>query len=167
MRRHTGPAFVFDSEEAAQQAIIQGRVTPGSVVVIRYEGPKGSGMPEMYMTTDAIVFDETLNNSVAVVTDGRFSGATRGPCIGHVSPEAVEGGPIALVADGDLIEINIEKRVLAIVGIAGESKEPAEIEQALVQRRAEWQLPVRKPKKGVLKRYTERAVSAMAGAYVK
>lgn len=167
MRRHVGPAQVFDSEEAAQQAVIQGTVNPGAVVVIRYEGPKGSGMPEMYMTTDAIVFDEKLNNSVAVVTDGRFSGATRGPCIGHVSPEAVEGGPIALIADGDLIEIDIENRLLAIVGLAGERKEANEIEHVLAQRRSEWKLPELKPKKGVLKRYSERAVSAMAGAYMK
>ncbi|MCX7779519.1 MAG: dihydroxy-acid dehydratase [Negativicutes bacterium] len=167
MRRHTGPAAVFDSEEAAQQAVVQGKINPGAVVVIRYEGPKGSGMPEMFMTTDAIAFDETLNDSVALVTDGRFSGATRGPCVGHVSPEAVEGGPIALVADGDLIEIDIEKRLLAIVGIDGVPREAAEIERILAQRRAEWKLPELKPKKGVLKRYTERAVSAMAGAYMK
>lgn len=167
MRRHTGPARVFDSEEAAQQAVVEGSVSTGSVVVIRYEGPKGSGMPELYMTTDAIVFDEKLNNSVAVITDGRFSGATRGPCIGHVSPEAVDGGPIALLADGDLIEIDIENRGLNLVGVAGTRQEQAEINRALDERRAAWKLPELKPKKGVLKRYAARATSAMAGAYLK
>ena len=167
MRRHCGPARVFDSEEAAHQAVIDGRVEPGSVVIIRYEGPKGSGMPEMYMTTDAIVFDDRLNNSVAVITDGRFSGATRGPCIGHVSPEAVEGGPIALVMDGDLVEIDIEKRRLNLVGVAGVRKEPVEIDGILAERKLVWQLPQRKAHKGVLRRYTERAASAMAGAYMK
>lgn len=167
MRQHTGPARVFDSEEAAHAAVIDGSVKPGSVVIIRYEGPKGSGMPEMYMTTDAIVFDEKLNNSVAVVTDGRFSGATRGPCVGHVSPEAVDGGPIALVVDGDLIEIDVENRGLNLVGVEGVRRERAELDQVLAERRSEWRRPDRKSSKGVLKRYTERAASAMAGAYMK
>ncbi|MDR3561019.1 MAG: dihydroxy-acid dehydratase [Negativicutes bacterium] len=167
MHQHTGPVRVFNCEEAAQAAIIAGEIAPHSIVVIRYEGPKGSGMPEMYMTTDAIVFDEKLNGTVAIVTDGRFSGATRGPCIGHVSPEAVEGGPIALVEDGDLIELDIPGRKLDVVGIAGELKTPAEIEKVLAARRAGWKLPAMAPKKGVLKRYSQNAVSAMAGAYMK
>ncbi|QDR81562.1 dihydroxy-acid dehydratase [Sporomusa termitida] len=167
MQRHVGPAAVFNSEEDAQQAIITGAIRPGHVVIIRYEGPKGSGMPEMFMTTDAIVFDETLNGTVALVTDGRFSGASRGPCVGHVSPEAVEGGPIALIEDDDLIEIDIPARRLSIVGIAGARKTPGEVNAILAQRQEKWRPPVRKARKGVLKKYTERAVSAMAGAYMK
>ena len=167
MHQHVGPAAVFNSEEDAQKAIITGKIKPGDIVIIRYEGPKGSGMPEMFMTTDAIVFDETLNGTVALITDGRFSGASRGPCVGHVSPEAVEGGPIALVEDNDLIEIDIPARKLNIVGVSGERKTPEEITQVLIERKEKWQLPERKPRKGVLKKFTERAVSAMAGAYMK
>ncbi len=167
MLTHTGRAAVFDSEEDAQAAIIAGRINPGDVVVIRYEGPKGSGMPEMFMTTDAIVYDEKLNGTVAIVTDGRFSGATRGPCIGHVSPEAVEGGPIALVEDGDLIEIDIPGRALRIVGLKGERQSPDAVDAVLAARKAQWRLPERKPKKGILRRYSQNAVSAMAGAYMK
>jgi len=167
MQSHLGPAAVFNSEEEAQAAILAGKINPGAVVVIRYEGPKGSGMPEMFMTTDAIVFDEKLNGSVAIVTDGRFSGATRGPCIDHVSPEAVEGGPIALIQDGDLIEIDIPTRSIHIVGITGVRKAAEEIKQILQQRKAMWQLPELTPKKGILRRYSQHAVSAMAGAYMK
>lgn len=167
MQSHLGPAAVFNSEEEAQAAILAGKINSGAVVVIRYEGPKGSGMPEMFMTTDAIVFDEKLNGSVAIVTDGRFSGATRGPCIGHVSPEAVEGGPIALIQDGDLIEIDIPTRSIHIVGITGVRKAAEEIKQILQQRKAMWQLPELTPKKGILRRYSQHAVSAMAGAYMK
>lgn len=167
MHQHIGLAAVFNSEEDAQNAIIAGRIKPGDVVFIRYEGPKGSGMPEMYMTTDAIVFDETLNGTVAIVTDGRFSGATRGPCVGHVSPEAVEGGPIALVEDQDLIELDIPGRKINIVGVAGKKLEAEEVSRIMATRKANWKLPERKPKTGVLKRYTEKAVSAMAGAYME
>jgi dihydroxy-acid dehydratase len=116
MRTHQGPARVFDREEPAHEAIVRGKIKPGSVVVIRYEGPRGSGMPEILATTEALVTNPDLH-STAIVTDGRFSGATRGPCIGHVSPEAAQGGPIALVEDGDLIRIDIPKRALAVVGI--------------------------------------------------
>lgn len=167
MQHHVGPAAVFNSEEDAQQAIITGAIKPGHVVIIRYEGPKGSGMPEMFMTTDALVFDETLNGTVALVTDGRFSGASRGPCVGHVSPEAAEGGPIALIEDDDLIEIDIPARQLAIVGFGGARKPSGEVTAILARRQEQWRLPVRKARKGVLKKYTERAVSAMAGAYMK
>lgn len=167
MRSHIGLAAVFNSEEEAQNAIVTNQIKPGAVVVIRYEGPKGSGMPEMFMTTDAIVYDEKLNGTVAIVTDGRFSGATRGPCIGHVSPEAVEGGPIALVEDNDIIEMDVPNRRLNIIGIAGEEKTPEEIGKILAIRKANWKLPEMKPKKGMLKRYSQNAVSAMAGAYMK
>ncbi|MBB5046680.1 dihydroxy-acid dehydratase [Rhodopseudomonas rhenobacensis] len=166
MHSHTGPAAVFDSEDEAQVAIVAGKIDPGAVVVIRYEGPKGSGMPEMFMTTDAIVYDARLNGTVAIVTDGRFSGATSGPCIGHVSPEAVDGGPIALIENGDLIEIDIPSRALRVVGVAGEPRTPDEVAAILTARRAAWTLPARPAKKGVLARYSKSAVSAMAGAYM-
>jgi dihydroxy-acid dehydratase len=164
MQHHIGPAAVFDSEEAAQEAIICGKIKPGDVVFIRYEGPKGSGAPEMLMTTDAIVFDASLNGSVALITDGRFSGATSGPCIGHVSPEAIDGGPIALVENGDLIEIDIPNRKLNVVGVKGEAKSVQQMEEILGRRKSAWQAP-RKQRRGVLQQFTERATSLMAGAY--
>lgn len=162
MRKHTGPALVFDREEDCHRAIIERRVAPGSVLVIRYEGPRGSGMPEMFMTTDALAFDPELGSTTALVTDGRFSGASRGPCIGHVSPEAASGGPIALVEDGDLIEIDIPARTLNVVGIGGKRMSPREVEAALASRRARWRPPDRKWP-GVLGRYCQRAASAMEG----
>ncbi len=111
---HRGPARVFDSEEHAMEAIVAKQVRKGDVTVIRYEGPKGGpGMREMLSPTATIV-GMGLSDSVALVTDGRFSGATRGPCIGHVAPEAAEGGPIALLRDGDLIEIDVPKRKLNV-----------------------------------------------------
>lgn len=167
MHHHVGPAAAFDSEEDAQQAIITGKINPGDIVIIRYEGPRGSGAPEMFMTTDAIVFDERLNGTVALITDGRFSGASRGPCVGHVSPEAVDGGPIGLVESGDMIEIDIPGRRLNIIGVAGEKKTPEEVATILADRKAKWQLPERKPRKGILKQFTETAASLMAGAYTK
>lgn len=110
MMVHRGPAKVFDGEKAAMRAIRGGQIGPGDVVVIRYEGPRGGpGMPEMLMPT-ATLMGLGLGDSVSLVTDGRFSGATKGACVGHVSPEAVDGGPIALVADGDVIEIDIPQR---------------------------------------------------------
>lgn len=112
MHVHTGPARVYDGEKAAMESILAGNVKPGDVVIIRYEGPKGGpGMREMLAATAALG-GMGLLESVALITDGRFSGGTRGPCIGHVSPEAIEGGPIALVKDGDMIEINIPERAL-------------------------------------------------------
>lgn len=164
MMAHTGKARVFDSEEACHDAVVQGRIEPGAVLFIRYEGPRGSGMPEMLMTTEAIACDEKLNGSTVLVTDGRFSGATRGPCVGHVSPEAASGGPIALVEDGDLIELDIENRRLNMVGAGGERMEPAEVEKILAERRQNWKPAVRHHRTGVLRHYTENAVSAMKGA---
>lgn len=116
MHRARLTARPFDSEEAAIDAVLHGRIHPGDAVFIRYEGPKGSGMPEMFYTTEAIASDPTLAASIALITDGRFSGATKGPAIGHVSPEAAEGGPIALVEEGDWIEIDIPARSLNLVG---------------------------------------------------
>lgn len=123
MLRHVGPARVFDSEQDAVAAMRKREIVAGDVVVIRYEGPKGGpGMPEMLVPT-ATIAGMGLSESVALVTDGRFSGATRGPCVGHVAPEAAVGGPIAVVRDGDLIEIDISKRVLNVQLSEGELKE--------------------------------------------
>jgi dihydroxy-acid dehydratase len=115
MMEHTGPARVFDSEKEAETAIYDGRIKAGDVIVIRYEGPKGApGMPEMFSATSALM-GVGLGSSSALLTDGRFSGATRGPCIGHVSPEAAAGGPIAFVHEGDLIRIDIPGRTIDLL----------------------------------------------------
>ena len=167
MRVHTGPAAVFDSERAALEAVTSGSVLPGSILVIRYEGPRGSGMPEMHVTSEAIIENEALNGSVAIVTDGRFSGATRGPCVGHVSPEAADGGPIALVENGDTISINIPERRLDLAALHDLPEGgDAAVAERLEARRARWRSAAQ-PLKGVLKRYAARAVSAMRGAYVE
>ncbi len=105
----------FDSEEECLDAVLKHRVEKGDAVFIRYEGPKGSGMPEMFYTSEAISSDKELGRSIALITDGRFSGASTGPVIGHCSPEAAEGGPVAMVEEGDLIEIDIPARRLNIV----------------------------------------------------
>jgi dihydroxy-acid dehydratase len=164
MLYHLGEARVFNSEEDCYQAVVNEEIEPGSVLIIRYEGPRGSGMPEMLMTTEAIVCDEKLNGSTVLITDGRFSGATRGPCVGHVSPEAAVGGPIALIVNGDLIEVDIVNRRLNIVGIKGEKLEVGSVEEILAQRRESWTPKAQIKRKGMLKRYTENAVSAMKGA---
>ena len=164
MRSLCGKARVFDSEEAAHDAVVRGDIHPGEIVVIRYEGPRGSGMPEMLMTTEAIVCDRKLNGSVSLVTDGRFSGATRGAAIGHVSPEAAVGGPLAYLCEGDIIEYNIEKRTLNVVGIEGRMVGAEEAARVLERRKATMSLRTPPKRKGVLKRYTEAALSAMKGA---
>lgn len=163
---HTGPAVPFNSEEEAYRAIVEKRIRPGSVIVIRYEGPRGSGMPEMFYTTEALAADPELVASTAIVTDGRFSGATRGPAVGHVSPEAISGGPLALIEAGDLIRIDIPGRRLDLVGVAGAEKSPEEMERILAERRATWQPPALPEKKGVLKIYCRSAASAMQGGYL-
>ena len=166
MLTHEGPARVFDREEEAHQSILRGKIKPGSVVVIRYEGPRGSGMPEILSTTEALVTNPAFHDT-AIVTDGRFSGATRGPCIGHVSPEAIRGGPIALVEDGDRILIDIPKRVLAVVGIKGKKMEPKAIQAILEERRRRWKPPKLHHPPGILRRYATQAASAMKGAYLE
>lgn len=163
MRSHVGKAVVFDCEEDAHAAVVEGKILPGEVVIIRYEGPRGSGMPEMLMTTEAICCDHTLNGKVSLITDGRFSGATRGAAIGHVSPEAACGGPIAYVETGDLISYDIEKKTIDIVGIDGMEMGADSIQAVLEKRKLEKPLKKR-AFTGVLKRYTERAESAMKGA---
>ena len=157
----------FDCEEDAIAAVLAHDIRPGDAVFIRYEGPKGSGMPEMFYTTEAISSDEELGKSIALITDGRFSGASKGPAIGHVSPEAAEGGPIALVEEGDLIQIDIPARVLAIVGVKGERKPPEEMDAILTERRAAWEPKPARYKSGVLKIYSEHAVGPMKGGYMK
>lgn len=155
----------FDSEEEALEAVIQRQIQPGDAVIIRYEGPKGSGMPEMFYTTEAIASDPELAESVALITDGRFSGATRGPAVGHVSPEAVSGGPIALIQENDLIQIDIPERSLKLVGIEEEEKKEEEIATILAERRIHWKVPDIK-RNGVLAVYTRMATSPMKGAYM-
>jgi dihydroxy-acid dehydratase len=157
----------FDSEEEAIDAILKHRIQPGDAVFIRYEGPKGSGMPEMFYTGEAISSDPMLSASIALITDGRFSGASRGPVIGHVSPEAASGGPIALVEEGDLIEIDIPARRLEIVGVAGVRKTPEEVDAILAQRRAKWTPHPPKYTSGVLKLFSQHAVSPMQGGYME
>ncbi len=164
LRCHTGPARVYDSEEAAHAAVVAGEINPGDVLVIRFEGPRGSGMPEMLMTTEAIVCDRRLNGTVSLVTDGRFSGATRGAAIGHVSPEAAVGGPLAYIDTGDIIRYDIAARTLEVVGIAGELCGAEAAAETLARRKAERPSYTPPPRKGVLARYTRHALSAMEGA---
>ena len=156
----------FDSEEECLDAVLKHKVQKGDAVFIRYEGPKGSGMPEMFYTSEAISSDKELGKSIALITDGRFSGASTGPVIGHCSPEAQDCGPIALVEEGDLIEIDVMGRKLNIVGIHGVRKTPEEIDDVLAERRKNWQPKERKYKKGVLRLFSEHAASPMKGAYL-
>ena len=157
----------FDSEEECLDAVLHHKVEKGDAVFIRYEGPQGSGMPEMFYTSEAISSDKELGRSIALITDGRFSGASTGPVIGHCSPEAQTGGPIALVEEGDLIEIDIPARKLNIIGIKGERKSPEEIDAVLAQRRAAWKPKPRRYKRGTLRLFSEHAASPMKGAYLE
>jgi len=151
---HEGPARVFDSEEDAMKAIMSGKIKKGDVVVIRYEGPKGGpGMREMLGPTSAIA-GEGLDKEVALITDGRFSGGTRGAAVGHVSPEAQEGGMIGLVKEGDTIRVNIPGKSLDLLVDAGE----------IEQRLKKWQCPEYKIKEGYLYRYARQVTSASTGA---
>jgi dihydroxy-acid dehydratase len=154
MRQRRGLARVFDCEEDAVDAILGGRIQPGDVVVVRYEGPKGGpGMREMLAPTSAIV-GMGLGEDVALITDGRFSGVTRGAAIGHISPEAAEGGLLALVEEGDTVHINIPNRTLIL-----------EVDEAeIARRRANWTPPEPKVKRGYLARYARMVTSASTGA---
>jgi dihydroxy-acid dehydratase len=154
MLKHTGPARIFDSEEASFDAIMGGRIKPGDVIVIRYEGPRGGpGMKEMLGPTGALA-GMGLDDKVALITDGRFSGATKGAAIGHVSPEAARGGPIALLEEGDPIVIDIEGRSIDLeVG-----------DEELARRRAAWKPLPPKVDSGCLARYARQVSSAAAGA---
>ncbi len=157
----------FDCEEDAIAAILHHDVKPGDAVIIRYEGPQGSGMPEMFYTTEAISSDKILCKTIALITDGRFSGGSKGPAIGHVSPEAQKGGPIALVESNDLIELDINNRILRIVGIKGVRKTPEEIDIVLAKRRKAWKPKPEKYKSGVLHFYSQHTVSPMKGGYMR
>lgn len=157
----------FDSEEEAINAVLTKAIKPGDAVIIRYEGPKGSGMPEMFYTTEAISSDEELSASIALLTDGRFSGASKGPAIGHISPEAAVGGPIALVCENDLIEIDIENRKLQVIGIDGKECSLDEVEKVFEERRKNWVPKEEKYKSGILSIYSKNAVDPMLGGYMK
>jgi dihydroxy-acid dehydratase len=163
---HTGPAKIYDGDNEASEAIYGGKVVPGDMVIIRYEGPRGNGMPEMLNATEAVYNSPELVATVALITDGRFSGATRGPAIGHVSPEAAAGGPIGLLENGDLISIDILKRKIDIVGIHGEEKNAEEISAELVQRKAV-QLPRVNKNKGALRLFQQLAADSTKGAYLR
>lgn len=155
--RFEGTAKVYDSEEKGMKAILAGKIRSGDVVVIRYEGPKGGpGMREMLSTT-ATIAGMGLSESVALITDGRFSGGTRGPCIGHISPEAMEGGPIAVIRDGDRILIDITKRKIELLVPDEEIK----------KRLSQWKPPKPKITMGYLSRYARMVTSAGKGAVMK
>lgn len=157
MMRHEGPAVIFESQDEALAGILSGKVKAGDVVVIRYEGPRGGpGMQEMLSPTSAIV-GRGLGNSVSLITDGRFSGGTRGACIGHVSPEAAAGGPIGLLRPGDRIRIDIDKRLLEVDLPEAELK----------ARRAVWRAPEPRVKTGWLHRYSKMVTSGSQGAVLR
>jgi dihydroxy-acid dehydratase len=157
MLKHQGPARIFDSEEAAFRTIMEGKIVPGDVVVIRYEGPRGGpGMKEKLAPTAALA-GRGLDDKVALITDGRFSGATKGAAIGHVSPEAAEGGPIALLEEGDRIAIDIPGRSISVLVDDDE----------LAKRRSRWSPPPPKVTRGYLARYARQVGSAAAGAIFK
>jgi dihydroxy-acid dehydratase len=164
MHVHVGPTRVFDSEETATAALLAREVRPGDVVVIRYEGPRANGMPEMYFATTIIAADPTLSSTTAVVTDGRYSGAAKGPAVGHVSPEAIDGGPIALIEDGDLIEIHVPERRLAIVGVNSRLLPEDEIQTIMAARRLRWSPPPPRHSTGILSLYSRVAGNADSGA---
>jgi dihydroxy-acid dehydratase len=154
MMRFKGRAVCFDSEEEAMKSILSGRIKRGSIIVIRYEGPKGGpGMREMLSPTSSVV-GMGLSENVALITDGRFSGGTRGPCIGHVAPEAQVGGPIAIIKDGDEISMDISKKKLTLSLSARE----------IAKRLSEWSPPQTKARKGYLIRYSKMVGSAAKGA---
>ena len=157
MQQHSGPARVFNSEETAIAAIYAGQIVPGDVVVIRYEGPKGGpGMREMLNPTSALA-GMKLDKTVALITDGRFSGASRGAAIGHVSPEAASGGPIGLIEEGDTISIDIPNAKITL-----------EVsDEVLAERKAKYVAPEPNIKTGWLSRYSRMVTSANLGAVLK
>jgi len=162
--RFEGKAIVFEGEEKALKAILDGTVKAGHVIVIRSEGPKGGpGMREMLSPTSAIM-GKGLGKAVALITDGRFSGAMKGPCVGHVTPEALVGGPIALIEENDLIEIHVPERRLAIVGVQGQRLPPDQIDHVLTERRTRWTPPSPRHKSGILSLFARVAGSASEGA---
>jgi dihydroxy-acid dehydratase len=163
MHVHTGPARVFDGEQACLDALRRSAIKSGDVMVIRYEGPRANGMPEMYFASAVLSADPVLGRTTALITDGRYSGAMQGPSIGHVSPEAADGGPIAVVEDGDLIEINIPDRKLAMVGIHGRRAADDEIARVLAERRARWTPMPSRHHTGILGLFSRVATEAALG----
>ena len=166
MHEHVGPARVFDTEDRAVEALLNRDVKPGDVVVIRYEGPKANGMPEMYYATAIIAASKELSATCAVVTDGRYSGAAKGPAVGHITPEALDGGPIALVEEGDLIEISVPERRLAVVGTRDGALSTDQVTALLEARRARWTRPKARHTRGILSLYSKVAASPTDGAYL-
>ncbi len=164
MHVHVGQARVFDSEDSAVESLLSGQVEPGEVVVIRYEGPRANGMPEMYFATAIVAADPRLSHTTAVVTDGRYSGAAKGPAVGHVTPEALDGGPIALVENGDLIEIHIPERRLDLVGVQGRRLEVDQMMEVLAAREASWVAPPPRHTSGILSVYSRVAGGSDSGA---
>ena len=164
MHVHVGPARVFDDEHDCLEALRRGAIKPGDVMVIRYEGPRANGMPEMYFASAVLAADPELSHTTALVTDGRYSGAMKGPSIGHVSPEAVDGGPIALVEEGDLIEINIPERKLGLVGLHGQRAIESDVARELAERRTRWTPPPPRHTTGILSLFARVATSAAEGA---
>jgi dihydroxy-acid dehydratase len=162
--QHTGPAVPFDSEEEATQAIVDGRIRPGDVVVIRYEGPAATGMPELHHPTAALLAHPVLNQGTALVTDGRFAGVSRGLCVGYVSPEAQVGGPLALVRAGDVISIDVPARRLDLIGEQGICGSAEDGERILAQRRREWEPKAPRHREGVLGLYTHMVGVTSQGA---
>src|SRR5262249_37296473 len=163
MHVHVGPARVFDRETACLDALKQHAIKPGDVMVIRYEGPRANGMPEMYFASAVLAADPVLSQTTALITDGRYSGAMKGPSVGHVSPEALDGGPIALVEEGDLIEISIPDRRLGMVGIHGQRMAESEPERRLDERRVRRTPPPQRPTAGILALDARVATSAADG----
>jgi dihydroxy-acid dehydratase len=163
MHVHTGPARVFDGEQACLDALRRSAIKSGDVMVIRYEGPRANGMPEMYFASAVLSADPVLGRTTALITDGRYSGAMQGPSIGHVSPEAIDGGPIALVEDDDLIEINIPERKLAMVGVHGRRAADSEIARVLAERRARWTPKASRHHTGILGLFSRVATEAASG----
>lgn len=166
MHVHIGPARVFDTEDRAVEALLNRDVKPGDVVVIRYEGPKANGMPEMYYATAIIAASKELSATCAVITDGRYSGAAKGPAVGHITPEALDGGPIALLEEGDLVEIHVPERRLAIVGTRDGALSPEQVTTLLEARRARWIRPKARHTRGILGLYSKVAASPTDGAYL-
>lgn len=163
MHNHVGLAKPFNSEEEAIDAIYNNQIIPGDVIIIRYEGPQGTGMPEMLKTTEAIYTRPELASTTALVTDGRFLGETRGPAIGHVSPEAAVGGPISLIEEGDLIIIDIANRLLNIIGCDDAELPPEEVDFILKERKRLFIKPFCRKKSGILDLYTRNASTKNGG----
>lgn len=162
MQVHQGPAKVYDTERAAVDAFVNKEIVPGDVIVIRYQGPRAVGMPEMFFMSELIASDPVLSHTTSLVTDGRFSGATRGPCVGYLGPEAVDGGPIAVVRNGDIIRIDLPNRSIDIVGADGSERAADDIDTILRERLKAWSAPAI-AHKGVLGQYTRAARPALQG----